>query len=142
MSSQTDLDQGGTNREWAQVYLGPSVGWQRMPVRNVLAIVAAGTFTADLSTSLIQVNIAGAVIILLPSAITPAVPAGVLPGRFVRNPVSIVDIGGFATAHPITIKPASVAETIMGLSQVQITSNYGGFILYPIPGIPGWTNQS
>lgn len=142
MASQLDLDQGGTVREWINTYLGPSVGWQRVPARNVLSIGTAGTFTIDLSTSLVQVNVVGAVILLLPSTINPSVPAGALPGPFIKNPISIVDIGGNGIAHPITIQPASVAETIMGLTQIQITSNYGGFILYPNSALKTWTNQS
>lgn len=141
MASQLDLDQGGTNREWERVYLGPSVGWVYIPLRNQLGITAAGTYTLDLSTNLVQVNIAGVVTIILPSAVIPSVPAGVLPGRSVRNPVSVVDVGGLAAANPITIQPAA-GENIMGLAQIQITSNYGGFILYPVSGIKGWTNQS
>lgn len=142
MSSQLDLDQGGTAREWERVYLGPSVGWVYLPKRNVFPITAAGTYTLDLSSSYVTVAIAGVVTVILPTAISPSVPAGVLPGRFVRSPVSIVDIGGHGAGNPITIQPASVAETIMGLASIQITSNYGGFILYPNPAIPGWTNQS
>lgn len=139
MASQLDLDQGGTLREWANVYLGPSVGWVRMPVRNQLLISVAGTYAIDLSTNYVQVNVAGAVIINLPSIAALTVPAGVLPGRMVRSPMSIVDVGGFATANPVTIQPAA-GDSIMGLASVQITSNYGGFILYPQNN--KWTNQS
>src|SRR5437899_2021620 len=131
MPSQRDLDQGGTSRAWVRVYLGPTVGWVVAPAGNSLLITAAGTYTIDPSTTLIEVQIAAAVTIILPSAINPSVPAGVLPGLFVGNPVTIVDIGGFAQANPITIQPATGAENIMGLSQIQITVNYGGFVLLP-----------
>lgn len=141
MPSQTDLDQGGTSREWANQYLGPSVGWVRAPVRNVLAINVAGTYTLDLSTNLVHVNVNGAVTINLPSAQDASVPAGVLPGKFVKVGVGIVDVGGFAGAHPITLQPA-VGETIMNLASIQITAAYGGFILYPSNSLKGWTNQS
>lgn len=142
MASQLDLDQGGTSREWVQTYFGPSVGWQRVPGRNLLLITAAGTYVLDPSTSLVHVNIAGAVTITLPTAIDPTVPAGARPGGFFKNPVSIVDIGGFASAHPITVQPASGSENILNLASVQITSNYGGLILYPSNTLKGWTNQS
>ncbi len=142
MASQLDLDQGGTTREWVRTYLGPSVGWVYLPSRNLLEITAAGTYTLDLSTNLVHVKIAGAVTIVLPSTINPSVPAGVLPGQFGKVGVGIVDIGGFAGAHPITIQPASVAETIMNLASIQITAPYGGFILYPSNTLKGWTNQS
>lgn len=139
MASQTDLDQGGTSREWTNVYLGPSVGWMRMPARNILSITAAGTYTLDLSTNYVTVNVAGAVIIILPSPSLGA-GAGPQPGKSIRAPVTIVDIGGFASFNPITIQPDSVSRQIMGLPQVQITSSYGGFILYP--NGTQWTNQS
>ncbi len=141
MPSQTDLDMGGTSREWVNQYLGPSVGWVRMPARNLLEITAAGTYTLDLSTNLVHVNVNGAVTINLPTASNPSVPAGVLPGKFGKISIGIVDIGGFAATYPITIAPAA-GETIMNLSSIQITSNYGGFILYPSNALKGWTNQS
>ena len=149
MPSQTDLDQGGTNRQWVNQYLGPTIGWVRTPVRNAYAnsatnatvINAAGTYTLDLATNFVQVAVAGAVTLILPSAVpTPVGVTGAQPGLSVRAPVTIMDVGGFAAAHPITIQPVSVAETIMGLTQIQITSNYGGFILQPASRVPGWVN--
>lgn len=137
-----DLDQGGTSRQWVKEYLGPSVGWVWAPARNLLEITAAGTYTLDLSTNLVHIKIAGAVVIILPSVINPSVPAGAVPGLFVKSPIGIVDIGGFAAANPITIKPASLSENIFNQPQIQITSNYGGFILYPSNALKGWTNQS
>lgn len=146
MPSQTDLDQGGTIREWVSRYLGPSVGWVRCPGTNFLAgtnnittITVAGTYSLDLSTNVVQVAVNGAVVIILPSAlITP--PAITQPGLHVRASVTILDAGGVAQAFPITIKPISIAENIMGLTQIQITSNYGGFTLQPVSRISGWVN--
>lgn len=142
MSSQLDLDQGGTYREWKPAWLGPSVGWIWMPNRNALSVVTGGTFTLDPSTSLVEINAAASVIIVLPSAIDPSVPAGALPGRFAKTPVSVVDTGGNAGAFPITIQPTSSSENVLGLSQIQISANYGGYILYPNSTLKGWTNQS
>lgn len=142
MPSQLDLDQGGTSREWVETYLGPSVGWVRLPSRNLLEITAGGSYILDPSTNLVHVKANAAVTITLPSTINPSVPAGVLPGLFGKMGIGIVDIGGFAAAHPITIQPASGAETIMNLASIQITAAYGGFILYPSNSLKGWTNQS
>jgi hypothetical protein len=139
MPSQTDLDQGGTGRRWVKTYLGPSVGWVPTPERNTLLITAAGTYTIDLSTNLVQVNVAGAVTIILPSALDVANGVTV-PGSFVKANVTIVDIGGHAQANNITIQPKSNAETIMGLASIKITSNYGGFILQPSNVAAGWSN--
>lgn len=140
MPSQQDLDQGGTDREWVKVYRGPSVGWISIPYRNVLLITAAGTYTLNLSTSLVQVSVAGAVTIILPTAIDPPVGPQAIPGAFAKNTVTVVDIAGNGTAHPITIEPASGAENIMGQASIQITANYGGYVLTPSNKQKGWTN--
>jgi hypothetical protein len=141
MSSQTDLDKGGTSRQWVLTYLGPSVGWVYLPGRNQFEIAAAGTYILQPDTSVVNVNVNGAVTIMLPSAINPKVPAGVQPALWAKTALSVVDTGGFATAHPITIMPTSVAETIMGLASVQITSAFGAFILSPNNTLKGWVNS-
>ncbi len=142
MPSQTDLDQGGTAREWVSQYLGPSVGWVRTPGRNLLEITNPGIVNLDLSTNLVHVrSVPGAITytIVLPSALS--VNKGVVnPGTFVKSSITIVDTGGAATVATILIKPISVAETIMGLTQIQITTNYGGFILQPSQTVAGWVN--
>lgn len=150
MPSQTDLDQGGTARRWAKQYLGPTLGWVWVPTQNGLAdpgginpaaIITPGTYNINLSTNFVQVSVAGAVTLTLPSALTRlGIRGNAQPGLAVGASITIVDIGGFAAANPITIQPVSVAETIMGLAQIQITSNYGGFILQPSSTLLGWVN--
>ncbi len=140
MGSQTDLDQGGTSRQWVKTYMGPSVGWVYLPgVNPIPNIIAGGTYTLLPTTTLVQVDVAAPVTIILPSAIRPVVPAGVLPGLFANKPVTIVDIGGFAAANPITINPASGSENIMGLATIQILSAYGAWTLNPSTIQRGWT---
>jgi hypothetical protein len=56
--------------------------------------------------------------------------------------VTIVDIGGFAQAHPITIKPASGAENIMSLASILLQTNFGGYTLTPSNAQKGWTSIS
>jgi|SRR5215469_1051590 len=142
MTSQTDLDQGGTFRAWARQYFGPSVGWVYAPANNVLPITAGGVFQLDPSTSLVTVNTTGAVTIKLPAATNPSVPAGAQPGLYADNPITIVDIGGNAQAHPITIQPISIAETIMGLNSITISVNYGGYTLAPNSTLRLWNSIS
>lgn len=139
MPSQTDLDQSGTSRQWVRTYLGPSVGWVNLPGRNPFSITAAGTYILAPDTSLVLVNVNGAVIITLPSAIDPGVPAITLGALYAKTPVTIVDIGGFANANNIMINPASGAENIVGLATISITTNYGGFTLNPNNTQRGWT---
>lgn len=140
MGSQIDLDQGGTSRQWVRTYMGPTVGWVYLPGLNPLpTITAAGTYILTPDTTLVQVNVAGAVIIILPTAIYPKVPATTQAALFAKKPVTVVDIGGFAAAHPITIEPASVAETIANLAQIQVDAAYGGYTLYPSNEQKGWS---
>lgn len=134
MTSQIDLDQGGTFRTWLRQYLGPSVGWVLLPVQNIFPINAPGTYILAPDVTFVPVNVVGTVTIILPSSRIPAVPAGVQPGLFGNLPITIIDVGGNGSAHPITIDP-NPADTIMGLSSIQITTNYGGFTLSPNSGV-------
>jgi hypothetical protein len=64
------------------------------PLQNVLPVTSAGTYTLDPSTNLVEVNVAGAVTIVLPSCQTPTAGAQAQPQLFVKNPITIVDVGG------------------------------------------------
>lgn len=140
MTSQTDLDQGGTSRQWVRTYLGPSVGWVSLPGRNPLpTIIAAGTYTLTPDTTLVQVNVAAAVTIILPTALNPGVPAVTQGALYASKPITIVDIGGNAANHPITIQAASGAETIVSFASIQISVNFGGFTLSPSNEQKGWS---
>lgn len=140
MTSQTDLDQGGTFRQQQRVWMGPSIGWQMAPASVVLPITATGTTTAQVGNSLITVNVAAVVTIQLPSARGNTAGAGVVPGTWIPTPITIVDIGGNAASFNITILPYS-GETIDGLASLTIDSNYGAFALRPELEAGGWTLQ-
>lgn len=132
MSSQLDLDQGGTARTFAKVWLGPSVGWIWAPITSVLPIIATGTYKLDPSTNFVTVNFNGAgVIIILPTTIPNAAGAQAVPNLFAQSPITIVDVGGFAQSNNITIRPNTVSETIMGLGSITINTNFGGYTLAP-----------
>jgi hypothetical protein len=136
VGSQLDLDQGGTFREWVRTWMGPSVGWVMAPARNVVSINAAGTVTLLVGVTLVIINTNAAVVILLPSALDPTIPAVGLPGPYVKSVVNIVDISG---APNVTIKPASVAETVMGLASIALGTAYGSYALRPDNTFKGWT---
>lgn len=138
MTSQIDYDQGGTFRGLVKAYLGPSIGWTLWGSNVILPVATPGTITVQPGNTNVQVNAAGAVTVNLPPVRLPQVPPGVLPGLQSPIPITVVDIGGNAGSFPITIMPA-IGETIMGLSQVQITVQYGAFVLWPSIAIPGWT---
>lgn len=137
MGSQTDLDQGGTFRQWVRMWMGPSVGFVSVPVDAVLPITAAGTYDIARGTSLITINVNGDVTINLPSS--RASPAGpqAIPGQWIINPVTVVDIGGFADSNTYNIVPAG-SETISGLASVQLAAPRGTVILIPILDTGGW----
>jgi hypothetical protein len=132
-----DFDQSGTFRSWMRQYLGPSVGWVTLPLQNVFPITAAGTYTLSPDVSQVTVNVAGAVTIILPPARHPSVPPIAQPGLYGNTPIVIVDVGGNAAAHPITIQ-AAPTETIMGLASIQITAAYGGYTLAPNSAQATW----
>jgi hypothetical protein len=136
-----DFDQGGTFRLLLRASLGPSVGWFNDPYRDTLNIITAGTFQLDPSYTLVNVNVAGVVTIILPAASNPSVPAITLPGLYCDNAITIVDIGGNAMVNPITIQPAP-GENIMGLASITLSSNFGGYTLLPNATLHGWNSIS
>ncbi len=136
MGSQLDLDQGGTFRQYQNVWLGPSLGWQTVPQEAVFPITAIGTYAISRGTNLITINANANVTINLPSS--KAGLPGPLPGQWYLTPISIVDIGGFASANTYIINPFG-AELISGLASIRLASNFGAFLLKPILETGGWT---
>lgn len=130
MSSQLDLDQGGTYRETQKVYLGPSVGWVEISSQWMLNVLVGGTTNILLGTNLILVNFNGAVTIQLPQFKATTAGAQAIPKQFATIPVAIIDVGGFAGAHPITILPFGT-ELIAGLASLQITAPRGAYVIQP-----------
>lgn len=130
-----DLDKGGTERQWIRVNLGPTIGWVLIQLSNILEVITGGTKNVVYGTTLITVNFNGAVTIQLPSSI----PNSAIPSTLQGLPLTIVDIGGFAAANPITILPFA-GQTIMGLASIQIANDYGSFSLVPIE-TGGWAQQ-
>lgn len=137
MSSQLDLDQGGTFRQWVKMYMGPSVGWVSVPVDAVLDITTTGAHAIARGTSLILINVDADVTIDLPSSLASPQGPQVLPGQWIINPVTIVDIGGFAGTRLYRINPFG-SELISGLPSVDLASPRGTIILIPILTTGGW----
>ena len=105
-------------------------------MRSVLKITAAGTYALNLSTTLVIVDTTTAVTITMPSALDPTIPAGAIPGPYVKSIITIVDISG---APNVTINPISNAETIMDLSSIALKTAYGSYSLRPDNTLAGWT---
>lgn len=137
MTSQLDLDQGGTFRQWVRMYMGPSVGWVSVPIDAVLDILTGGVKTILRGTSLILLNVDADVTINLPSAKASVQGPQAIPGQWVINPVTIADIGGFAGTRLYRIVPFA-GELISGLPFVDLASPRGTVILIPILPTGGW----
>jgi hypothetical protein len=138
-----DLDQGGIPRIWQRQFLGPSVGWTQSPSDDsTFPINVGGTYNIDRSIRYIpvQTQTAGGVVINLPPAADPAVPAIAMPGPFVNSFIIVTDIGGNLAHLPISIV-AQPGETINGNASVQISSAYGYVLLIPNPGNKLWSTS-
>lgn len=139
MTSQTDLDQGGTHRQYQRIWLGPSVGWINYPVVSPLLINAAGTYLISPGTNLIRVNVAAGVVnIDLPSSKSSAASPQAIPGLSVYNPTIITDLSGDAGAETTVNVFPLAPELIANLSEIQLASAYGTLLLEPLIDIGGW----
>lgn len=143
MASQSDLDQGGTFRQYVRRWLGPSIGWVNSPDENVVPVTAGGTTTLLPGTTLVPISSPVSATIQLPSSKQSIAGQAAVPGLALKLPMTIVDSGGFVDGVTVlyTILPFGT-EKIMGLSSIQIASPYGAFVLIPIlTGAGGWYNQ-
>jgi hypothetical protein len=142
VSSQLDLDQGGTYRQTERIYLGPSLGWQYVPNQAWLPITAAGIYGVLWGTNLVTINVNGAVTINLPSSLQSAAGPQAIPAKSIIIPIVIVDIGGFGQANGYQIVPFGselISGTYSNASPLKITSNYGAVILNPNVVSGGWS---
>lgn len=138
MSSQLDLDQGGTFRQQQRVYMGPSVGWVQAPQQSVLPITAAGTFSVLRGMNLVTINVNGNVTINLPSSKASTKGPQAIPGQWVLVNVVIVDIGGHAGGANTYLINANGAELIDGFASITLSAPYGTYVLKPILETGGW----
>ncbi len=118
--------------------MGPSVGWVSAPSQTIVNVTVTGTTTIQRGMNLVLVSVNATATIQLPSAKQSPAGAQALPGTFVITPVVVVDAGGFAGAHTITILPFGT-ELIDGLASITITSAYGAYVLKPNITAGGWT---
>lgn len=137
MVSQLDLDQGGTARQWVRKFLGSSLGWAYVPNDAVLPVTTGGTTTVSPGVSLILVDVASPVTLQLPTAIEAVVGPQTLVYGYERVPITIVDLGGHASANNITILPFG-SEKINGNSSAAIQSDYRTITLLPNIVNGGW----
>jgi hypothetical protein len=135
IAAPSDLDQGGVARQWVTARFGPGFGRVKIPLQSRILVRIPGTTILNAGINVVEVNANGPVTITLPSAQNPATIA--LDRLFAKVPVIISDISGNASTNHITIQPAP-GDTIMGLTSLTISTNYGGVTLTPSTTLPGW----
>lgn len=139
MSSQLDLDQGGTFRQWQRVFMGPSVGWLNVPVQAIITQTAAGTLNLLRWTNLVKLKVlTGTLNINLPSSKASAQGPQAIPGQWVYNPVIIMDLIGTAGNPTVININAFGSELISGLAQIQLPTPFGTILLEPDLVNGGW----
>lgn len=134
----SDLDQSGNGYQRVNVNLGPSLGWTTVFVKPELNVTAAGSTTLSAGDSIVLVNVAGLVTILLPDVSKWVQENFYRPSTGFERAVWIKDVGGHAAAFNITITPFG-AQTIDGLAQnFTIVQNRQILRLYPLNDRSGW----
>ena len=136
------LDQGGSNAQWARAYLGPTLGWAMIPVVPELIYTPTTPLVLGLPGST-----AYASRIMLKAACTsvtlPSVTQWMLASLPVGNNAAfdrsiwVKDLGGNATASPITFLPNGT-DTIDGLGSWQMATAYDCVQFYPLSDLSGW----
>jgi hypothetical protein len=120
-----------------KVFLGPSLGWVEMEVRPARTITAAGSYLVLPGDSVIHVNVAGLVTVRLPDAVLWVQEPGYQPATGFERAIWVKDLGGHATAFPITITPFG-SQKIDFLPSFQIVQNRQLVRLYPLNDMSGW----
>ena len=135
-----DLDQSGQVVQWAQVYLGPTLGWIRAPVQPQRIVTAAGDITAVAGDYAILVNktVGAATNVNLPDVVQWLKQTIAQALSTVERALWIKDLKGDAATNNITIVPYG-AQTIDGLAQnFIIVQNRQLLRLYPRSDLAGW----
>ena len=133
-----DLDQSGFNFQGVNTYLGPSLGWVRLRIKPERYITVSGAYIAVPDDGVIMVSVAGAsTSITLPDVAAWMQEASYNPITSFERAIWIKDLGGNATAFPITVNPFG-SQTIDGLGIYTISTNYALARLYPLSNLSGW----
>jgi hypothetical protein len=133
-----DFDQSGTNPgQRVRIYNGPSLGWVETQVRPPRTITSVSTFPILPGDSVIHVNVAGAVTLLLPSVIVWVTENAYQPAVGFERSIWIKDLGGFAATFPITITPFA-GQFIDLQASFQLIENRQMLRLYYLPDLSGW----
>lgn len=137
----SDLDKSGNAFQRTKVYLGPTLGWVEVFVQPSQLIDAAGTYDLGAGSSMVFVDVAGAVIFNLPNLTDwmqqTANPTEYNPASGFAREIWIKDLGYNASANNITIN-AHAGQTIDGEAQFTIVQDGQLIRLYPLNDLSGW----
>jgi hypothetical protein len=138
-----DPDQSGNSWQKVRVYLGPTLGWSETLVRPTRNITSPGSFPIVPGESIVLVNVAGSVTLLLPDVKTWVSQVASQPATGFERSIWVKDLGGNASVFPITIVPFPIgmgSQTIdLIAASFTIVQNHQMLRLYPKqPELNGW----
>jgi hypothetical protein len=139
MDNLANLDQSGTNCQFTDVYLGPSLGFAKLPVAPQMFVTRAAPLTIPPMASRVLLR-AAVKAIQLPSVaswVLANVPALTNLAAMDRS-LWIKDLSGTATqAAPIVISGAGT-DQIDQLSSYSIITTNELIRLFPLSDLSGW----
>lgn len=130
VTAYRDLDMENSPR-MIRVYMGPTAGWQMVPVSYNRVITATGNYTVVAWDVIIGINqtLSAPMSVLLPKVLTWM---NMIGGA---TEIIVKDLAGVAAANNITLVPFG-ADTIIGPSV--ITINRGSLQIVPQPNQTSW----
>ena len=133
-----DIDQSGQAFQWVRVNLGPTLGWKMVQVKPSRSVIVGGSTQLLPGDSVVLVNVASPVTILLPNVSLWIQEASYMPATGFERAIWVKDLGGHAGANNITIVPFSGQLIDGSLASVVMNVNFQIVRLYPLNDLSGW----
>jgi microcystin-dependent protein len=133
-----DLDQGGHGYQRVRTYLGPSLGWTEEYVQPTTEITTGGFYNVKAGDSIILVDVAAAVTIVLPDVVGWVQQPASQPATSFDKSITIKDLGHNAANFNIVVAPHG-EQAIDNVQASQVLSTAGTAIkLVPLIDMSGW----
>jgi hypothetical protein len=133
-----DLDQSGAGWHKVRTWLGPSLGWVDTQVKPSRYVNVAGSYQVLAGDGIIFVNASGLVTLQLPDVRLWVTEPACQPATAFERAIWIKDLGGNATAFPITIQPFTGQSIDMLGTPYTISVNRQLARLWPLINLTGW----
>jgi hypothetical protein len=130
----------GTLEQFVTTWLGPSLGWAKLPVMPELFVSSTAPLTIPPFTSRVILN-AAVTSILLPSVAAWVTPQPTLGQRNIAcfdRSLWIKDLIGAASVGSPIVVTACGSDEIDTLSSYSIITAYDLIRLYPLSDLSGW----